>query len=296
MTSHVADLPAASLPLQSADWLNGHLGHPDLLVLDIRSVIDGGGLQAYERAHIPGACYSDYTKDGWRATSGKATGLLPEAAALQRLFARFGLRPEHYVVVVSAGVGAGDFSAAARVYWTLKVAGHRRVSILDGGMAAWQSDVSRPLEAGPPRRPADAPAYPLGSAAPLRSDLAAVEQAVARRNAVLLDSRALSFFEGQDKSPQALRPGRLPGAMHLDHVAAFDPQTRQLRPLAELRALFAPASGRPVVHYCNTGHQAATTWFILSELLEQPGNTLYDGSMSEWTESPERPTAVGPDA
>ena len=43
------------------------------------------------------------------------------------------MTPEHHVVIVSAGEAAADFSAAARVYWTLKAIGHSQVSILDGG-------------------------------------------------------------------------------------------------------------------------------------------------------------------
>ena len=38
--------------------------------------------------------------------------------------------------------------------------------------------------------------------------------------------------------------------------------------------------------YCNTGHWAATNWFVLSELLGRPDVRLYDGSMVEWTADP----------
>jgi thiosulfate/3-mercaptopyruvate sulfurtransferase len=48
--------------------------------------------------------------------------------------------------------------------------------------------------------------------------------------------------------------------------------------------------------YCNTGHQAATSWFVLSELLHHRGVTLYDGSMSEWTEDPAHAVETGPAA
>jgi thiosulfate/3-mercaptopyruvate sulfurtransferase len=75
---------------------------------------------------------------------------------------------------------------------------------------------------------------------------------------------------------------------------AFDPAAGRLKPQAELAALFARVPQRPVVNYCNTGHQAATNWFILSELLRRPGVTLYDGSMSEWTEDPARAAEAGP--
>ncbi len=60
-------------------------------MLDIRSAVDGGGAAAYEAAHVPGAIHTDYVKDGWRATKGMATGLLPERQHLAELFARCGI-------------------------------------------------------------------------------------------------------------------------------------------------------------------------------------------------------------
>jgi thiosulfate/3-mercaptopyruvate sulfurtransferase len=271
----------AVTPLVSADWLALHNGTPGLLVLDIRSAVDGGGRQAFEQAHVPGAFHSDYAKDGWRAVKGMATGLLPEVADLRRLFAGFGLSPSDHVIIVSAGSSAGDFCAAARVYWTLKIAGHDRMSILDGGMLAWASDAARPLEAGAGATAKAAQDYPVKLRPELRSDLPAV-------------ARATSFFVGESKSPQALRPGRLPGAVHFDNVLAFDNAAKRLKSAPELRALFATIDGKPSVSYCNTGHQAAITWFALSEILHQPA-TIYDGSMSEWTEDPARPVATGPE-
>src|ERR1700736_5504162 len=123
-------------PLVPTRWLAAHRDDPQLRIIDIRSAVDGGARAAFEQAHVPGATHTDYAKDGWRATKGMATGLLPDTAALARLIGRVGVAPAHHTVIVSAGTSAGDFSAAARVYWTLKTAGHRAVSILDGGMAA----------------------------------------------------------------------------------------------------------------------------------------------------------------
>jgi len=279
-------------PLVSARWLAGRLGDPRLRIIDIRSVVDGGARAAYEQGHVPGAIHTDYAKDGWRATKGMATGLLPDAAFLSGLFGRLGVTPADHVVIVSAGTSAGDFAAGARVYWTFKVAGHRAVSILDGGMAAWVQ-AGEPVEAGPGTAPTLS-SYPVALDASCRADLPAVETAVADASAILLDSRATPYFEGREKSPQALRAGRLPGALQLDHAMAFDKTARRLKPLAELERLFAGVPDKPVMNYCNTGHQAATNWFVLSELLRRRGATLYDGSMSEWTESPARSVDTGP--
>jgi thiosulfate/3-mercaptopyruvate sulfurtransferase len=277
-------------PLVSAQWLAAH-SRDGLCILDLRSAVDGGGAAAYEAAHIPGAVHTDYVKDGWRTTKGMASGLLPDAQHLAALFARCGITPSVHVIVVGAGTSPGDFSAAARVYWTLKVAGHVKQSVLDGGMAAWQ-EAGLAVESGR-RAPPAVPAYPVQFIDGLRADLAAVEDAVAQGDEILLDTRSQSYFEGHEKSPQAKRAGRLPDAVHHDHARAFDPATRRLKPVPELERLFAlPA--QPIVSYCNTGHQAATSWFILSEVLRRPRVRLYDGSMSEWTEDETRPVEVGP--
>jgi thiosulfate/3-mercaptopyruvate sulfurtransferase len=276
-------------PLVSAQWLAAQ-SRDGLCVLDIRSAVDGGGAAAYEAAHIPGAVHTDYVKDGWRATKGMATGLLPDAQHLSALFARCGITPALHVIVVGAGTSPGDFSAAARVYWTLKVAGHAKQSVLDGGMAAWQQ-AGLAVESGR-HAPLSVPAYRVQFVEGLRADLTAVQQAVAQGGQILLDTRSQSYFEGHEKSPQAKRAGRLPDAVHHDHARAFDPATRRLRQVPELERLFAlPA--QPIVSYCNTGHQAATSWFILSEVLRRPQVRLYDGSMSEWTEDETRPVEAG---
>jgi thiosulfate/3-mercaptopyruvate sulfurtransferase len=109
----------------------------------------------------------------------------------------------------------------------------------------------------------------------------------------LLDGRSRAQFEGLEKSPVAARPGRLPGAAHLDHTLAFQPGTGQLRSPEELEELYAAAPHGPVVSYCNTGHLASTNWFVLSEVLKRPNITLYDGSMSEWAGDPARPVETG---
>lgn len=278
-------------PLVDADWLAARLGAADLRILDIRSVVDGGGENAFLAAHVPGAVHTDYTRDGWRAVRGLVTGLLPDAEALAALFGRLGIAPGQHVVVVGAGNGAADFSAAARVYWTLKTAGHRTVSILDGGMAAWMADSARPVEEGPGLLPTST-RHPVAFDLSWHCDVGGVERAMAAGDAVLLDSRSADFFRGIKKSPQAVRPGRIPGALNLDYTSAFDAAGR-LRPRAEIAAMFAAIPDGPIVNYCNTGQQAAANWFIISELMGRRGATLYDGSMSEWTEAPERPVAVG---
>jgi len=144
-------LPASAenaAPLVSTGWLKQHLKDPDVLVLDIRSAIDSGGVEAYQQAHIPGAIHSDYDKAGWRVTRGGVPFMLPTLPELEKLIGELGIDEDTHVVVVPAGVHYTDFGAAARTYWTLKVTGVAKVSILDGGVAAWSRD-GNATESGP---------------------------------------------------------------------------------------------------------------------------------------------------
>jgi thiosulfate/3-mercaptopyruvate sulfurtransferase len=212
---------------------------------------------------------------------------------LSALFGRLGLRPETHVVVVSAGTSANDFNAAARVYWTLKVAGHRRVSVLDGGFSGWTRDAARPVESGP-AQPRPAGDYPVKLDPSLRAEIADVQQAIERGSAALVDGRSAAAFEGREKSPQARVGGRLPGAILADMTDAYDTGANRLKPRAELETIFARVPRGEAVSYCNTGHSAAGNWFALSEILGRPGVKLYDGSMTEWTQDPARPVETGP--
>ena len=277
---------AGASPLVSVEWLAAHRGNPDIVVLDIRSAIDGGGTEAYAKAHIPGAVHSDYDKAGWRVTRDGVPFRLPSVAELEKLVGELGIDEDNHVVVVPAGVHASDFAAAARVYWTLKVAGLAQVSILDGGFAAWTAARGNPVESG-----LRAPSPKIFTATIDRSLIAAtpdVEQAERDNGAALIDARPATFFLGRDKAPQVPVYGHIAHAINLDHASFYDAATNRLRPAAALAAIAAQVPAGPAITYCNTGHWAATDWFVLSELLGRKAR-LYDGSMAAWTANASRP-------
>jgi thiosulfate/3-mercaptopyruvate sulfurtransferase len=277
---------AAVEPLVSPQWLKAHLTDSDVVVLDIRSALDGGGAQAYANGHIPGAVHSDYDKGGWRVTRNGIPFMLPEPSRLEALIGELGIDEDSHVVVVAAGVHVLDFGAAARVYWTLKAAGHPRVSILDGGFAAWKADPSHPIETGV-KRPAPK-IFTVVLDHGLIAQVEEVEGASKSGAATLLDARPAPFFAGKQKAPAAKAYGHIPGALNLDSASFYDPSTNRLRPKPELAAIAASLPQSPVVSYCNTGHWAATNWFVLSEILGRQNVKLYYGSMVEWTADPRR--------
>lgn len=285
--------PAAEpvAPLVSVDWLKTRLGQANLVVLDVRSAADGGGKTAYETGHIRGAIHSDYMQGGWRVTRGGVPAMFPETAALEALIGGLGIDEEVHAVIVPEGTGSSDFGSAARIYWTLKVLGHERVSILDGGFAAWKADANNPIERG-----SRAPSPRIFTAKlnrALLADAGEVETVLGNRSATLLDGRPAAQFEGREKSGVVKAFGHIPGAINLDQDLAYDRAANRLKNRAELERIFAPVPAGPVVNYCNTGHWSSTTWFVLSEILGRKDVKLYPGSMAEWTTDPRRPVVSG---
>jgi thiosulfate/3-mercaptopyruvate sulfurtransferase len=274
-------------PLVSVEWLKARLGDPALVVLDVRSALDGGGREAYLKAHVPGAVHTDYDKGGWRVARNGVPFMLPTVAELEALIGELGIDEDKHVIVVPAGVHATDLGAATRVYWTLKVSGLSNVSILDGGFAAWQAagyaTESGPVTPSPAIFTVQLDQRLLAQA----GEVQAIQQQA--RNATLLDARAPSFFDGKDRFPAVRAYGHIPGAINVNHQTLYDAASNRLMPRTALADALAALPDGPVVSYCNTGHWASINWFVLSELLGRKDVKLYAGSMAEWTADPSRP-------
>ena len=285
---------ALAKPLVGVDWLADNLDRDDIVLIDLRNKIDGGSYDTYLEGHIPTAIHSDYLKDGWRVVRDDVVGLLPEASQFEALARRLGVSADSHVVLVPAGVGATDFGSSARAYWTFKVFGHQNVSILDGGFAAWKAAYPARVESGAPVAPAAgdfiASFQPQGyvSTADVKKIVAA------ESGATLLDGRTKEQFLGDAKHPKAAAGGRIPGATLLFQELAYNTDTNRLKSPAELRGIYDGIDADlPIVSYCNTGHWAATNWFVLSEVLGREDVRLYDGSMVEWTADGSNPLLTG---
>jgi len=260
-------------PLLAPAELSARLADGGLRVVDIRAA-DG------VRDYVPGAVAAAYAN--WRGPADDP-GRLPSAAALTALLQRLGIDAATSVVVVYEGTDATEFGAAARVYWTLKTAGVGQVSILNGGMKAWRA-AALPTAA--------APTVPAPSRYEAHIDprwlatRAQVADANGRSAWRLLDARPPAFFLGEAKHAAARTPGTLVGAKNVEHTVWFVSGSAELAAPEIIRAT-AQRLGvdpqAPTVSFCNTGHWAATQWFVLSEVLGGREVRLYPESMVDWS-------------
>jgi len=276
-------------PLVDVAWVKANLGAPDLVFLDLRGPLGGASKGQYLRAHIPGAIYSDYLKDGWRIKDKNGTvGMLPPVGHLEKLIGGLGIGNDSHVVVVVNGTRALAMGTATRIYWTFKVLGHDGVSVLDGGMTAYlrardaNKNPANPLESGEVKRP------PAAFQAAFRAELLASKEQVAGvldGGVTLVDNRPNNQYLGVNKHGLAKRHGTLPGARNLPENWITENGGGTFRDSAALEKLYA-AAGVPTegaqINFCNTGHWASLGWFVSHELLGNNQTRMYDGSMVEW--------------
>ena len=277
-----------SQPLVDTQWAKDHLSDDKIVFIDLRNKIDGGNYETWLEGHVPGSVHSDYLNAGWRVGRDDVVGLLPTEADFSALAQQLGVSADSHVVLIPAGVNSTDFGSAARAYWTFKVFGHEAVSILDGGYAKWAKDFPNSIEQG-------ARVAPVAGNFVARFDDAAyasttgVQAALGKDDVLLLDARTEEQFIGEAKHGKALQAGHIPGAVLQSQADAYNASTNQLKSVAELTQIYAEHADKPIISYCNTGHWAATNWFVLSEVLGRKDVKLYDGSMVEWTANSENP-------
>jgi thiosulfate/3-mercaptopyruvate sulfurtransferase len=272
-------------PLLSPAELAALIEAEEPVLVDIRAVAD------YAQGHVGGAVNVPY--HAWRGPAANPGALISDDK-LSMLLSELGVEPEIPVVITYRGADATDFGAAARVYWTLKSAGVREIAILNGGVNAWVAE-GLPLSA---EEASNFPSDLSFSFAPdWLIDREGVREVVeGRRAAVLVDARPEAFFEGRKKHDMAAWAGTLAGALNLDFRRWFTGSAALIADPAELRAIAAAAGYAPggpeIVSFCNTGHWAATNWFVLSEIAGIPGVKLYPASMVGWTQAVSRVAQV----
>ena len=283
-------MPDPVPPLVTVAWLAQRLDDPHLRVADVRWYLPHlgkSGADEYQAGHIPGAVFLDLDTE-LAAPRGEGPGRhpLPTAMTFGAAMRRAGVNRDTHVVVYDDGGGTG-----ARLWWLLRYFGHDRVSLLDGGLRAWQA-AGHPLESGAGRimPPGNLVAHPQPDWVVDKEDVARLAAA----GAVLLDARARERYEGKVE-PIDARPGHIPGAHSAPYAENVGPDGRFLPP-AQLKAKYAALGvdeADTVVAYCGSGVTACHAIFALY-LTGRTDARLYEGSWSDWAADPTLPAATGP--
>ncbi|WP_225583724.1 sulfurtransferase [Pseudoxanthomonas sp. PXM02] len=273
--------------------LSAALGDPALRVVDARFVMlnapPDAGRQAYAESHLPGAVYADLNLDlSDLSKAGQGRHPLPDSDVFARRLGEWGIGPSHQVVVYDAGDGS---MAAARLWWLLKLLGHSRVAVLDGGLAAWRAMGG--VETGEVPSLPSLPAYPSHFDAGQVVDAASISARLGNDSGWLVDARATERFRG-DVEPIDPVAGHVPGAVN--RPFALNLRDGRFKPADELHAelsqLLGNRSAVDTVLMCGSGVTACHL-LLAFERAGLHGARVYADSWSGWISDPSRPVARG---
>ncbi len=112
-----------------------------------------------------------------------------------------------------------------------------------------------------------------------------VKQGLDREGFVVLDVRSLREYTGDAVAPCDPRPGRIPGARHLD-LSELMTLTGE-----EIAERLGPPGGSELVTYCHSGQRSE----LAAEILRAAGYDAanYRGSWHEWSRDASLPVENG---
>ena len=235
----------------------------------------------FEAERVPGAVFFDI--DAVADPRSPLPHTMPEAAVFEGHMRRLGLDSSDRVVVYDRSV----FYSSARAWYMLRLFGHGRVQVLDGGLKAF-TGAGGPVETGAPEPPPEggftASAALGGNAVAGLDDMRSlVATAAGKRAFQILDARSPGRFNGTDAEPRpGLRGGHMPGAVNVPIGSLIDKGTGLFRDKAGLEEAFGGVDlEKPIVTTCGSGVTACGLALGLA-VLGIEGVRLYDGSWSEW--------------
>jgi len=261
--------------LVDSTWLKANMNANNLFLLDIQQP------EHYRRFHISGAVNAPYVQ--WR--SGKksnAPGMLLPMKQMEQFLGKLGISNDSVIVIIATGNKAADMAAASRVFWTLKVLGHKKVSVLNGGLLGYAYLYAGDIESIP--RLGVATSYKATLDTNITANAADI-QLPTQEESQLLDARTLGEFVGVITAKPNERPGTIPGAKHLPFDWFVDTHGH-IRDKNAVATLFNAAGLNSnydgTIHFCHSGNRASLTWFVDYAILGNRNAKLYDASMSEW--------------
>ena len=285
-------------PLVETDWLAKN--KDNVVILEIRQDVKsftkkpvfkkdkktGKSKLKKVAGHIPGSILVNYKKlrSNKKIDGRTVQKMLVSKAKFEKVMQKAGVNKDSAVVIVSKGKNNLDLTMATRFYWQMKYYGFDNMAILNGGMAQWIID-KRTVSSNKTKAK-------KGNwvATAERNEILAsskdVESAVNDKGQ-LVDTRSISLYLGTwRKKSYVYDNGHIPGAKPYPNELLSSTMPAKFLTVSDSKSLFKQMgieTDKQSITYCNSGHLATGSWFVLSELMGNKHVKMYDGSMHQWT-------------
>ena len=275
------EAPAASDKLLTPDALEAMMAGQEVKIFDLRDAED------YEAGHIPGAM--NINNKEFENPDNPVDGEIATVEQFEALMSSYGVTSDDVIVTYAS---ASKPQMAPRLIWTLQVYGHTNTYLLDGHYEQWEQS-GKEIETGA------APAVEPSEYKVISADDHSInvdKDAVINKseNAVLLDARPTTEYLGETVSEGNARGGHIPGAVNVPYMSTVDENGLfyDVDYLTDLYSSVGVTPDKEIIVYCQRGHRASHSWFVLEHILGYDNVKVYDGSMMEWSNLMDQPIST----
>lgn len=266
-----------SATLVDIEWLKKNKSKPNVVVVDMTSAIQ------YKRFHIPGAIHLGYGAINRRTKAG--VSLRVSKQHFFSVLGKLGINAKHHIVIYD---DLGGYNAG-RLLWQLEQIGHKKVSVVNGGLVAWvlahNKVDNKPVML---KRTVYIPDN-SGNARNNEIDTKSVGKLAnspANSGTFLLDVRSKEEFVGH---PNYKKTGHIPGAKWWPWIESINMENGFIlqdakKLLDSLSKIGVTKKTDPIVVYCRSGHRASQSYMTLRSL-GFSNVRLYDGSILEYSKT-----------
>ena len=274
--------------LVSTDWLDRNLNK--VKIFDASWHMPNSKRNAkkeYEEKHIKGAIFWDV--DEHSDKDSPYPHMMSNSDYWTRMLWSFAIKNEDHVVVYDHS----DTYSSCRLWFALKYFGHKKVSVLDGGMKKWLAEnrstdnkINKDLGKFSNIDKLNLKnKYKINEKIDLIKNKKQIDENLKKNQFQTVDARSRERFEGKIDEPRSgLRRGCIVGSKNLPFKDCINSEKNTFKSKEELKKIFIENNidiSKPIVFTCGSGITACVLGMAYS-IISGKNAVVYDGSWSEY--------------
>ncbi len=276
------------MSLISTEFLNDNLNKVKIFDASWHISSKRNAKKEYEEKHIKGAMFWDV--DEHSDKDSPYPHMMSNSDYWTRMLWSFGIQNEDFIIVYDYS----DIYSACRLWFALKYFGHKKVSVLDGGMKKWlkenrptSKEVGKDLgkfssidKLNPKNK------YKVSENTEWIKNKKQIDENIKTPSFQTVDARSRERFEGKvDELRPGLKRGCIPGSKNIPFQDCINSKTNTFKTKSELIKIFNENNidrFKPIVFTCGSGITACVLGMAYSIISGKNNTLIYDGSFSEW--------------
>jgi thiosulfate/3-mercaptopyruvate sulfurtransferase len=274
--------------LVSTDWLDRNLNK--VKIFDASWHMPNSKRNAkkeYEEKHIRGAIFWDV--DEHSDKDSPYPHMMSNSDYWTRMLWSFAIKNEDHIVVYDHS----DTYSSCRLWFALKYFGHKKVSVLDGGMKKWLAEnrltdnkINKDLgKLSNIDKLNIENKYKVKEKTDLIKNKKQIDENLKKNQFQTVDARSRERFEGKIDEPRSgLRRGCIVGSKNLPFKDCINSDNNTFKSKEELSKIFIENNidiSKPIVFTCGSGMTACVLGMAYS-IISGKSAVVYDGSWSEY--------------